>query len=232
MLPHIDAHQRGERRGHHQRAVLIGGGDHIQLALGIGDQPGPATAEAGHTRGGQLLLKFGETFEGGVDRLGQGAGRFAASLGAHGLPEERVVVVATTVVDHRLADGRGNFIDSLEDVGDRLLEPIRVTSQGLVQVVDIGLVVAAPVNFHGFGVDVRFEGVERVRKFGQGESGLLGLDHCGDHQGGASCKGGTKGLAAIGVAHGVQSSGMVPSWGKPPAAFLPNSIVPNAPAST
>jgi hypothetical protein len=51
------------------------------------------------------------------------------------------------------------------------LEKIGVIGQCFVQIGNVGGVVAVVVNFHGLGVDVGHEGIERVRQFGESEAG-------------------------------------------------------------
>src|SRR3954451_19380282 len=55
MLPDINAENRGLAL--HQRGVLVRGAGDAQAAIGRGDQPGPAAAEAPRTGGRDLLLE-------------------------------------------------------------------------------------------------------------------------------------------------------------------------------
>src|SRR5205807_1447441 len=68
VLPHVEAHYRGLAL--HQRAVLIGGRDDVELARFVLDQPRPARAEACGSGGGKFLLELIEPAEGTHNGLG------------------------------------------------------------------------------------------------------------------------------------------------------------------
>src|SRR5262249_9844142 len=93
---------------------------------------------------------------------GGGAARLAAGLRPYDLPEHGVVGVAAAVVDDRLADVLRHAVDVAEDLDGRLVLQVRGAFEGLVEVVDVGLVVPAVVDLHRHRVDVRLQGVRRV----------------------------------------------------------------------
>src|SRR3954465_5056775 len=70
-------------------------------AAAVDDEPGPAGAELADARGLELLLEVVEGAESVLDRVRELAVGLAAAVGAHGLPERRVVQVAAAVVAHR-----------------------------------------------------------------------------------------------------------------------------------
>ena len=84
------------------------------------------------------------------------AARRAAAVGAHALPEERVVEVAAAVV----ADGRplvvGDAVEAGQDLLDRPVGPVGPLERG-VDLVHVGLVVLVVVDPHRLLVDVRLE---------------------------------------------------------------------------
>src|SRR4029079_9784701 len=111
----------------------------------------------------ELLLEGVEAAELLVDRIGERAGRLAAAVGAHDLPEERVVEVAAGVV----ADGGAvrDRVEVLEDLLDVLVGPL-AAFEGGVGLVDVSLVVLVVVDAHRRLVDVGLERVVVVRKVG------------------------------------------------------------------
>jgi len=126
-------------------------------------------------------------------------------------PEDGVVVVATAVVDDRATYGRRNRVHIDHQALDRLGRQVFLAGQRLVQIIDIGLVVAAPVDLHGFGVDVRLERVEGVGELFKGERLLCLAD--GWQQGGP------------GGAHGCGQKSPTVSHG----LILPEVFKPNRP---
>ena len=85
------------------------------------------------------------------------------------LPEVGVVVRAAAVV----ADGGLDRLGDDREVVDqqfvqRLVGQFRGLFQGLVQVGDVRLVVLAVMDFHRLLVDVRLEGIGRIRQRGKG----------------------------------------------------------------
>src|SRR2546422_230311 len=105
VLPDIQANHR--KFVFHERAILIGGGNNIDLPT-IFDQPGPARSKPSGGGGADLLLERRNPAERAVDRRRQIPGRLAASLGPDDRPEHRVVVMSTAVVAHGGPDILGN----------------------------------------------------------------------------------------------------------------------------
>ena len=68
-------------------------------------QPLPKRPDA---RGFKLFLEGVEAAEGGLDVVGEFAGRRAAGFGRHELPEHGVIPMAAAVVAHRAADVVGH----------------------------------------------------------------------------------------------------------------------------
>src|SRR5690606_12119292 len=110
VLPHVDAEDGLEPP--HERAVLVRHPDDVE-AVAVEDEPGPAAAELPLRRRLELLLEGVEGAEGLVDGLRQLARGPAATVGAHGRPEDGVVVVAAAVV----ADGRALVLGHAVEVG-------------------------------------------------------------------------------------------------------------------
>ena len=161
VLPDVDAEQRRLAAG--ERRVLVGAADHGEAGAVV-DEPGPAGAELVDAGLLQRALEVRERAERGVDRVGQGAARLAAAVGAHPGPEERVVVVAAAVVADGLLLVRRQRVEVLEDLLDRLAVPVRALERR-VDLVHVGLVMLVVMHAHGRFVDVRLERVVRV---GQG----------------------------------------------------------------
>src|SRR5829696_18882 len=164
VLPDVDADQR--RLAGRERRVLVRRADDRQPAAVV-DQPGPAGAELVDAGLLDLRLEVVERAEGGVDRLAQGAVGLTAAVGAHRLPEQRVVVVAAAVV----ADGAALLVGHLAQVGEHLLDR-RAVERGpgerRVRLVHVRLVVLVVMEAHRVRVDVRLErlvGVGERRNF-------------------------------------------------------------------
>src|SRR5579859_6201518 len=106
MFPDVDAQDGGAFYfGYvHQWVVLVGGGGDLQFSV-LYDQPCPAAAETGHTRGAELFLEGVEAAKGGMDLVGQLPGRSTRGFGAQDLPEEAVVPVTAGVITDGRADG-------------------------------------------------------------------------------------------------------------------------------
>ena len=131
----------------------------------VHDEPRPAGAEPLHAGIVELGLERVERSpKAVVDRIRERAGRVAATAGRHDLPEQRVVGVAAAVVADRGADILRQAIQLLDELLDRGPVEIRALD-GLVDVVDVGLVMLVVVDPHGLLVDRRRE---RVVVVGQG----------------------------------------------------------------
>ena len=94
------------------------------------------------------------------------AGRRAAGVRRHQLPEHRVVPVAAAVVAHRRLDVVRHAVDVLDQVVQALVVQLRVLVERGVQVGDVRLMMLAVMNLHRLAVDMRFErgGVVRQRR--------------------------------------------------------------------
>ena len=123
-------------------------------------QPLPKRVIAGL---GELFLELVEAAELAVDGLGQIAARLAAALGAHDRPEQRMVGVAAAVVAHGGADIFRNLFDVAAQIFDALLGDA-VAFERLVEVVDVRLVMLVVMDLHRLGVDVRLQGIVRIRQ--------------------------------------------------------------------
>src|SRR5690606_11754307 len=108
MLPYVETQDGRTAQGAdiHQRVVLVGRIDHGEMPGGIDHQPGPARPELGRRSAAEGLLEFRKAAEAGLDIVGQFAGRLAAAVGRHDLPEQVVVVVPAAVVPYRGAQLR------------------------------------------------------------------------------------------------------------------------------
>src|SRR5674476_263541 len=84
----------------HHGAILVGGGDDVELAVGL-HEPGPAGAEARGRRLGELLLEPVEAAERGCDGLGYVADRRSTGARGHDLPEHRMVNETAAVIPYR-----------------------------------------------------------------------------------------------------------------------------------
>ena len=227
MFPDVEAEEGGAEVGirdeaFHEGVVLIGGAGDFEF-VALADEPGPAGAEAfggGFAEGG---FEGVHGAEGGGDGGGEVVGGFAGGVGwGEGVPEEVVVPVAAAVVAEGVAEGfvfdGGKAADQL---GEGAFGECRRGGEGGVEVVDVGGVVFAVVDFHGFGIDVGLQGIERVGKRGEGVGGAgggFGILCAGG--GGEPGGGGGEGaefdeLAALGVlqgVHGLERFGM--GWGE------------------
>lgn len=84
---------------HLERVILVGGGCDGQATPILVDEPGPSAAEARSTSGVELALHLVQRAKGAVDGgLKIRGWPVVVAWLAHDLPEEGVVVVATTIV--------------------------------------------------------------------------------------------------------------------------------------
>ena len=70
--------------------------------------------------------------------------------------------MAATVIADGGANLLRNGVQVLEQVFHREFLQVRVIRQGFVELGNVGLVMLAMVDFHGFGIDVRLQCFERV----------------------------------------------------------------------
>jgi hypothetical protein len=160
VLPDVDAEQRHVAL--HDRRVLVR--RRVDSEAGaVPHEPGPAAAEALDAAVDDSSLQGVEAFERIVDPLREIAGRRAAAVRAHDLPEEAVVRVAARVVADRRLLVLGHDFDVREDSLDGAVSPLGSGQCG-VRVVDVGLVVQVMVDPHRLRVDVWLERVICIRK--------------------------------------------------------------------
>mmetsp|Transcript_918 Transcript_918/g.1904 ORF Transcript_918/g.1904 Transcript_918/m.1904 type:complete len:210 (-) Transcript_918:257-886(-) len=155
MLPHVNAHDRDEPIAVHERVVLVGGGHDLDGAVLSHRQPGPAGAEHPRRGGGEGSLELIERAVRRADLLGEDSRWLSAAVGPHDRPEHAVVVVAAACVVELRRLGAGHERDERGGL---------LARHGLVQVVDVRLVVEVVVELHRRRVDVRLEGAVVVRK--------------------------------------------------------------------
>ena len=165
MLPDVAAENRRALHGGgvHQRVVLVRGAGNRQFAVLADNQPCPAGAELFDARVLEGGFEGVKAAKGGVDGFQQLALRRAAAVRAHHVPVEVVVVVAAAVVAHCCRV----FADVGEDGFQRFTRQ-RAVLDGSGEVVEIGLVVAAVVDFHRGFVDDRLQCVCGVGQGGEG----------------------------------------------------------------
>src|SRR5207245_7985952 len=120
----------------------------------------------GGGRGQQFLAAGIDAAEGGLDALLQGGGRLATALGPETAPVETVIPVLRRVVVNgaALRDAVGRGDDRLE-----LHVGIGRARHGLVEIVDVGLVMLAVVDAERVGGDHRVQCVVGVGQGGQVE---------------------------------------------------------------
>ena len=149
VLPDI-AGQQGLVLGRQRRAGVAGRAQ-FESSVRHLNEPRPAGAEQPESGLGELLLELLEGPEVLLDPLEQRAGRFARGSRAEAVPVESVVPDLGGVVEDL----------SLGGAHDVLEWQILILSAGddLVQVVDVGLMVLAVVEFEGLRGDVRAQSV-------------------------------------------------------------------------
>ena len=96
MLPDVDQEDRAEALG--KRRVLIGGGNDLEPAVGVHDQPGPARAESAQGGLFEFRLELGERAEFPVDGRGKGAHRLPLAIGFHQLKKEIMIIHASGII--------------------------------------------------------------------------------------------------------------------------------------
>lgn len=147
-----------------QQGILVSSRDNVELlGLRVVTQPAPTGALNGGDLSVKLLLQLVETTKVTVDRILEHTGAQLATtvlLRSQILPEQRVVDVTTSIeVDRFLkSDGR---LDVL------LVDGFRELFFGLVESVDVGLVVLGVVQLHDLGRDGGFERSVVVGEIGE-----------------------------------------------------------------
>src|SRR5207302_8319564 len=99
VLPHVVAEDRIEPL--RKRAVLVGRGDDLHIAVRLAGQPYPATAELLGTGIVELALEVFERTESLLDHVGNGTAGVTTTFGLHDLPEHGVIHVTAAIVDRK-----------------------------------------------------------------------------------------------------------------------------------
>src|ERR1019366_9813936 len=140
VFPNIAAENR--RSAMNERVLAVRSLSDGQFAV-LYHEPSPAGSELGHTGLREIFLHLGDAAEVGIDFGLQLAGNLiAAAVRLHPLPEVRVIVMLTSIVEEAGILAEGAFHDLLERF---TLQP--AANQQLVAVIDIGLVVLVVVIF-------------------------------------------------------------------------------------
>src|SRR5216683_3384657 len=162
VLPDVDSEDRGQP--FHVRAVLVRIRLDEQLAVLVDDQPRPAASELADRRLLQLLFERVIAAKRGLDGVRDAPLGSPAAARTHDGPEDRVVRVAAGVVANHVPDVLGHFVDTPEQVFDRLYRQTGMSLERRVGVVHVGRVVLVVMDLHRPGVDVRLESIEPVGK--------------------------------------------------------------------
>src|SRR5579885_3322733 len=117
MLPDVIAHDG--ILALHQRAILVSGGSHLELAVAAQHEPGPAGAKAFRTRIIEGGLKGIKRTKGGIDSIRQLAGWGAAAIGFHNLPEHAMVGMTATIIAYRRTNVLRNFVNTTHQLINR-----------------------------------------------------------------------------------------------------------------
>ena len=170
MFPHIEsedglAFDAGDSFAH-GGVVLVCGRTDLEFAL-VDDQPDPAGAEATGACGLELLFEVFDAAERCDDGFGEFAFGSSASVGREQLPEKAVVHVAAAVVANRVPDGVGHSGEIGDEGVGGFCGEIWRGFEGLVEVIDVGFVVTAVMDFHRLRIDVRLERSVCVRECGK-----------------------------------------------------------------
>src|SRR5471032_638257 len=116
MLPDVQPQNR--RIAIHEWAVLVATALDHQFFLGSYAQPRPTATETGQGSLGEGVLETLETTQLLIDCLGHGTLGQTAAIRRHDRPEQRVVGMTATLVDHR----RAQFFRQRLDAGHQLLD--------------------------------------------------------------------------------------------------------------
>ncbi len=168
MLPDIDANDGSPLTAGdgfaHERIVLVGRAANLELAIRGFDEPRPAGTEASHAGGLEFCFEFIKRSKGGNDRGIEIAGRLAARIRCHDVPEKGVVPVTPTIVAHRCTDGLWHGGEISNEVVDRFGGQLRRAFESFVRICHVSVVMLAMMNFHCLRVNMRFERGEVVRE--------------------------------------------------------------------
>lgn len=171
MFPDVESGDRDATAGvgdfAHDGVVLVGGGADAEFSLFADAEPSPARAEAGHGGFGEGFFESVERAEVTVDGGGEVSAGGGGSAGLDGVPEEGVVEVATSVVANGTLNGFRKVCEGGDEFTDFFISEFGVAFESSVKVGYVGVVVLAVMDFHGAGIDVRFEGIVGVSEFGK-----------------------------------------------------------------
>mmetsp|Transcript_163786 Transcript_163786/g.314623 ORF Transcript_163786/g.314623 Transcript_163786/m.314623 type:complete len:208 (-) Transcript_163786:464-1087(-) len=148
MLPDVNAHDGDQTcfsGTFHKRVILVGCGDYFHIAILRDSQPRPARTKNTSSCRAELSLEVVVRAEGSGHLFCKHASGLTPSLGAHDVPKEAMVVVATTRVVELV------FLSLRHERYERRF---CLPCHGLVQIVDVCLVVEVVVELHGCLVDM------------------------------------------------------------------------------
>jgi len=161
MLPQIQSKNRLLAFG--QGAVLVGGGHDLKRAA-VPHQPGPPAAEKQGGRRGKVALEAPEITPTILDGGGNTALRWDI-LFEEG-PEKRMIGMAPSMIANGRSDVFRHGSEVFQQLFSRALFQFAMALEGGIELVDVGLVVFGMVDYHGAGIDVRFQGIVGVVEFG------------------------------------------------------------------
>ena len=166
MLPHIDAKEWRSRTScnssAHHRRILICSARNGKRSIRSRNQPRPSASKALYARFGHRSLQGIHGAKSSVDCCEQITGWFLCAARCQDIPEQIMVCMSAAIV----ANGSTDCIRNICEVGnqciDRKLRELRAVLERSVQVVDIGLMMAVMVDFHGKRIDVWLKCIECV----------------------------------------------------------------------
>src|SRR6202035_5510912 len=135
------------------RVVLVGGGENLDVAAALADQPYPSAAELLDSGIVEFGLKILEVAESLLDGIGDGAAGVAAAFRLHDLPEHTVIYMTAAVVAHGGTDVFRHGVQVANQILGTLGLQFGMFFQSSIQVLDVSCVMHVVVQLHGCGIN-------------------------------------------------------------------------------
>mmetsp|Transcript_29202 Transcript_29202/g.73464 ORF Transcript_29202/g.73464 Transcript_29202/m.73464 type:complete len:220 (+) Transcript_29202:47-706(+) len=153
MLPHVNGEDRSLTRG--QRVASIMGAYHLELTVGVLDEPCPARAKVSGSSSGELLLEGIKAAKVTNDGFSDRTSGFSSALRGQRVPVEGVVPGLSSAVEHTSSTGSDELLQGLAS---------GVVLGSSVQLGHVALMMFTIVKINGLLRDVRSQSRALVRK--------------------------------------------------------------------
>src|SRR5688572_24023485 len=147
VLPDIETEDRD--LAFHHRRILIGGAGDAETATRLDDEPRPTATKTAGRSGLELRLEVVEAAKRGIDGGRKVTGGHAFGVRPHDVPEQVVIQITAAVIADSVADAFRQAVQVLHQPFGRLALKVSLTFERLIEIVGVGFVVLAVMDFHG-----------------------------------------------------------------------------------